>query len=80
MTMGTVHKMKASPTGIADEAAAMVEVRGVGKTYPGGVEALRGIDLAFPQGMLTSLLGPAAAARPRCSRSSPACCGRMPAR
>ncbi len=58
MTMGTVHKMKASPTGIADEPSAKVEVRGVGKTYQGGVEALRGIDLAFPQGKLTSLLGP----------------------
>ena len=58
MTMGTLQKMKASPTGLADEAAAMVEVRGIGKIYPGGVEALRGIDLMFPQGKLTSLLGP----------------------
>jgi NitT/TauT family transport system ATP-binding protein len=38
--------------------AAFVSVRGIGKTYPGGVEALRGIDLDFPRGQLTALLGP----------------------
>jgi NitT/TauT family transport system ATP-binding protein len=36
----------------------IAEVRGIAKTYPGGVEALRGIDLAFPRGKLTTLLGP----------------------
>ena len=36
---------------------AVVSVRGLGKTY-GNVEALRGIDLDFPRGKLTSLLGP----------------------
>jgi NitT/TauT family transport system ATP-binding protein len=36
---------------------AIVSVRGLGKTY-GNVEALRGIDLDFPRGKLTSLLGP----------------------
>ena len=36
----------------------VVEVRGVHKIYDGGVEALRGIDLDFPRGALTSLLGP----------------------
>jgi NitT/TauT family transport system ATP-binding protein len=56
--MGTVQKMTATPPELVDEAAAMVEVRGIGKVYPGGVEALRGIDLQFPQGKLTSLLGP----------------------
>jgi ABC-type sugar transport system ATPase subunit len=35
----------------------IVEVRGISKTY-GDVEALRGIDLDFPRGKLTSLLGP----------------------
>ena len=35
----------------------IVSVRGVDKTY-GNVEALRGIDLDFPRGKLTSLLGP----------------------
>ncbi len=39
-------------------AEAIVEVRGIGKVYDGGVEALRGIDLDFPKGALTSLLGP----------------------
>ena len=38
--------------------AGIVEVRGISKTYDGGVEALRGIDLDFPSGALTSLLGP----------------------
>ena len=33
-------------------------VRGIGKTYPGGVEALRDVHLAFPRGQLTTLLGP----------------------
>jgi NitT/TauT family transport system ATP-binding protein len=36
---------------------AVVAVRGVSKFY-GSVEALRGIDLDFPRGKLTSLLGP----------------------
>jgi NitT/TauT family transport system ATP-binding protein len=35
-----------------------VEVRGISKVYPGGVEALQGIDLGFPRGALTTLLGP----------------------
>jgi NitT/TauT family transport system ATP-binding protein len=35
----------------------IVEVKGISKTY-GNVEALRGIDLDFPRGKLTSLLGP----------------------
>jgi len=37
---------------------AIVSVRGIGKTYEGGVEALRDIDLDFPTGALTALLGP----------------------
>src|SRR5688572_27682676 len=36
---------------------AIVSVRGVDKSYA-NVEALRGIDLDFPRGKLTSLLGP----------------------
>ena len=39
-------------------ADAIVEVRQVGKTYEGGVEALTRIDLALPQGRLSTLLGP----------------------
>jgi len=34
------------------------EVKGIGKTYDNGVEALRDVNLAFPQGQLTTLLGP----------------------
>jgi NitT/TauT family transport system ATP-binding protein len=37
---------------------AIVEVRGIGKTYDTGVEALRDATLAIPRGRLTSLLGP----------------------
>ena len=61
--MGTVRKLTpsshrgdAAPT--PDAAAQMVEVREIGKIYRGGVEALRGIDLAFSHGKLTTLLGP----------------------
>jgi NitT/TauT family transport system ATP-binding protein len=39
-------------------AEAVVEVGGIGKTYPGGVEALRDVSLAFPAGKLSTLLGP----------------------
>jgi NitT/TauT family transport system ATP-binding protein len=39
-------------------ADAIVEVREVGKTYEGGVEALTRINLALPQGRLSTLLGP----------------------
>jgi NitT/TauT family transport system ATP-binding protein len=41
-----------------DPHGVIADVRGIAKTYPGGVEALRGIDLAFPRGRLTTLLGP----------------------
>lgn len=36
----------------------IVEVKNVSKTYENGVEALRDVNLAFPQGQLTTLLGP----------------------
>ena len=39
-------------------AAPIVEVKNVGKTYEGGVEALRDITLAFPRGELSTFLGP----------------------
>jgi NitT/TauT family transport system ATP-binding protein len=47
-----------SPPGGAAQPDAVVEVQGIGKVYGGGVEALRGIDLDFPRGRLTTLLGP----------------------
>ncbi len=37
---------------------AIVETRGIGKVYEGGVEALRDVNLAFPRGQLSTLLGP----------------------
>ncbi len=37
---------------------AIAEVRGISKTFPGGVEALREVNVAFPRGALTTLLGP----------------------
>jgi NitT/TauT family transport system ATP-binding protein len=36
----------------------IVEIKGVGMTYPGSVEALAGIDLALSQGKLSTFLGP----------------------
>jgi NitT/TauT family transport system ATP-binding protein len=36
----------------------IVEVKGIHKTYPGGVEALREVNIAFPEGQLSTLLGP----------------------
>jgi NitT/TauT family transport system ATP-binding protein len=39
-------------------AEAIVEVKGIGKTYEGEVEALREVTTAFPQGKLCTLLGP----------------------
>ena len=45
------------PTPMPAASTPIVEVRGISKIY-GNVEALRGIDLDFPRGKLTSLLGP----------------------
>lgn len=39
-------------------ADAIVEVKDVGKTYDGGVEALADINVALPNGRLSTLLGP----------------------
>jgi NitT/TauT family transport system ATP-binding protein len=36
----------------------IVETRNISKTYENGVEALRDVNLAFPQGRLSTLLGP----------------------
>lgn len=36
----------------------IIEVKGVKKTYEGGVEAIRNIDLSIPRGKLVTLLGP----------------------
>jgi NitT/TauT family transport system ATP-binding protein len=37
---------------------AIVELKGIGKTYETGVEALRDVTLSFPTGKLSTLLGP----------------------
>ncbi len=36
----------------------IIEIKGLSKTYAGGVEALANIELKIPQGELTTLLGP----------------------
>ncbi|MGR3716542.1 MAG: ABC transporter ATP-binding protein [Thermohalobaculum sp.] len=51
----------ATPKGPADAPSAetpAVSVKGLSKTYPGGIEALSDLSLEFPKGQLTSLLGP----------------------
>ena len=42
----------------SDHAVAMVEAVGLSKTYPGGVEAVRGVDFAVAPGEVFGLLGP----------------------
>ena len=45
------------PNPMTEATDSIVQVRGITKSY-GNVEALRGVDLDFPRGKLTSLLGP----------------------
>jgi ABC-2 type transport system ATP-binding protein len=47
-----------SPSNGADDAAAIVSVRGLGKTYRGGLAALRHVDLSIRRGEIFALLGP----------------------
>jgi NitT/TauT family transport system ATP-binding protein len=54
--MGALRKVETMDRELP--ASDLVEVRGISKVYPGGVEALQGIDLGFPRGALTTLLGP----------------------
>ena len=49
--------LRKEPSPMPTQVDSIVEVRGISKTY-GDVEALRGVDLDFPRGKLTSLLGP----------------------
>jgi NitT/TauT family transport system ATP-binding protein len=55
--MNVAAAARASQPGSAVEDA-IVEIRGISKTYGADVEALRDIDLDLPRGKLTSLLGP----------------------
>jgi len=43
---------------VSAPADAVVDVRGIGKTYETGVEALREVTAAFPGGRLTTVVGP----------------------
>jgi len=43
---------------VAAAAAPALELRAVGKSYPGGVEALRGVDLTIAHGELVAIAGP----------------------
>ena len=45
-------------TGTTNRSFAAIEVRGLQKTYPGGVEAVRGIDFTVAPGEVFGLLGP----------------------
>lgn len=36
----------------------IVEARGIGKLYDGGIQALQRVDLKVPEGKMTTLLGP----------------------
>jgi NitT/TauT family transport system ATP-binding protein len=58
MTVTAIHATPSAPAPAPASAAPIVEVRGISKIYPGGVEALNNISLSFPEGELTSLLGP----------------------
>lgn len=51
-----MDKLKEKPVAAADET--IVQIEGIGKVYPGGTVALKGVDLDIPKGQMTTLLGP----------------------
>src|SRR5436190_11905071 len=50
--------MTSTPISAAKHARAVIEVRGLRKTFPGGVEAVKGIDFDVGDGEVFGLLGP----------------------
>ncbi len=50
--------MSASPNGSRPSSVSAIEVTQLSKTYPGGVEAVKGIDFTVPNGEVFGLLGP----------------------
>jgi len=56
--MATAMSGSAAASGVTPAAGPEIEVVGLSKTYPGGVEAVRGIDFQVGAGEVFGLLGP----------------------
>ena len=62
--------MTTQPTGASTTGPGLVEVAGLTKSYR-STPALRDYNLSLEAGHIVGLMGPTAAVKPRCSRSSP---------
>ncbi len=51
-------ELNSPDTSVTNSPDTIVDVKGIGKVYPGGIVALKGVDLAIPKGKMTTLLGP----------------------